>query len=291
MSDLANRATSFFRFGGRGHVKAPAYPDGNPFYLRIAMAIVFASIAFEGEQKNIIEFATSPVTPTSLIKFGVFLPVMLAACLTLFPRFMRVAVILVIVVHLPDIFRFFGLANHTILAFWCVVPAVLFQDWSQSKSYANYLRITFGMVMIVACLQKVIAGTYINGAYLQFLVSEGKTTAQWWGFVCPGGIEKSCAGIVAASNVILVWQFIVGVFLIIGWKNIIVLIIEIGFLLGAGVFADEFNFQVLNIALLTIVFRTGVSPLFGVVLFAIIIGDIWGVGVIGTTVLGLVGAS
>ena len=145
--------------------------------------------------------------------------------------------------------------------------------------------------MIVACLQKVIAGTYINGAYLQFLVSEGKTTAQWWGFVCPGGIEKSCASIVAASNVILVWQFIVGVFLIIGWKNIIVLIIEIGFLLGAGVFADEFNFQVLNIALLTIVFRTGVSPLFGVALFAIIIGDIWGVGVIGNAVLGLVGAS
>jgi hypothetical protein len=53
------------------------------------------------------------------------------------------------------------------------------------------------------------------------------------------------------------------------------LAIEIGFLLGAGLFADEMNFQVLNVALLCIVFRVGMPIWLLATCLALLVIDIF----------------
>lgn len=255
--------------------------DRRALWLRIAMAVAMFAVSLENNQE-IHNQLFSRLMPTTLANTQEALIILLAAALVLNPKYSRAGVIVFVVASIPYLPKFFSLANHQILAFYCILPAALFKNWVTSVAYANYMRITFGMVMLAACAQKLVAGTYVDGSYLYHLISSGKTTAQWFGFICSTDPGARCVPIVVASNVILIWQAIVGVFLIIGWKNIGVLIVEIGFLLGAGVFADEFNFQVLNIALLTIVFRVGVPIAGAIPLIAITIADLWGLGAIGT---------
>jgi hypothetical protein len=250
-------------------------------WLRIAMAVAMFSVSLENNQE-IHQQLLSRFTPTSLSNVQEALVILLAAVLVLNPKYTRLGVIVFAVASIPNLPKFFGLANHQILGLYCILPAVLFKDWVTSVAYANYMRITFGMVMLAACAQKLVAGTYVDGSYLYYLITSGDTTTKWFGFICTPDPSVRCVPIVVASNFILIWQAIVGVFLIIGWKNIVVLIVEIGFLLGAGVFADEFNFQVLNIALLTIVFRVGVPIAGAIPLIVITIADLWGLGTIGT---------
>lgn len=246
--------------------------------LKIAMAIAFVAVAFEGNQAKILTLFSTQPGAASIVGLEDLILLLTGAVLVFYDRFSRLAIGCFAVAIIPEIPAFFGLANHTLLAWWCVLPALLVSNWITSIPYAVYLRITFGLVMIAACCQKLVAGTYVDGSYLYFLITQGKTSTQWFGFLCGQDPAASCIPIVAASNVILVWQFIVGVFLIIGWKNILVLIIEVGFLLGAGLFADEFNFQILNIALLTIVFRTGIPISGAFFCLAVLIADLWGIG-------------
>ena len=260
-------------------------------WLRIAMAVAMFSISLENNHDvgAIFKVGTRPL---ALFEGQETFVILLACCMCLHPKYTRMSIAVFAVTLIPYAPNFLGLANHQILGFWCILPALLVKDWVSSRSYATYLRVTFGMVMLAAFAQKLVAGTYIDGSYLQFLVTNStKTTARWFGFVCSSGPAAPCLPIVVASNFILFWQAIVGVFLIIGWKNIGVLIIEIGFLIGAGVFADEFNFQVLNIALLAIVFRTGVPIIGAVILVIVTIADLWGLGAIGTQVGLIIGGA
>ena len=86
--------------------------------------------------------------------------------------------------------------------------------------------------------------------------------------LCGGVSEGTCSVYKYVSIFILAWQLAVGVLLILGLNSIIFLAIEIGFLLGAGVYADEMNFQMLNVALLCIVFRFGMPIWLAAVCFS-----------------------
>ena len=111
--------------------------------------------------------------------------------------------------------------------------------------------------MFAAFAQKLLAGTYIDGSYLYFLSSHGSLTERMFSFACDSTSGVPCTYVKIVSNFILLWQLAVGVLLLWGIRSIVFLAIEIGFLLGAGLYADEMNSQVLNIALLCIVFRVG----------------------------------
>ena len=82
-------------------------------------------------------------------------------------------------------------------------------------------------------------------------------TERMFSFACDNTSGVPCVYYQIISIFILVWQLAVGILLLWGVRSIVFLAIEIGFLLGAGLFADEMNFQVLNIALLCLVFRVG----------------------------------
>ena len=88
---------------------------------------------------------------------------------------------------------------------------------------------------------------------------------------------------------ILAWQLIVGVLLLLGLNSLIFLAIEIGFLLGAGVFADEMNFQVLNIALLCIVFRFGMPLWLAALSIALLVIHLFSISALVDLVLSHVG--
>lgn len=146
-------------------------------------------------------------------------------------------------------------ANHTWLAVWALVPVLLFSQWWKEAAYSIYLRITIGMVLIVAGLQKIAAGTYIDGSYIAWMNNYGSATEQSFQFLC--GNSQVCGWYVLLSILAIVWQIGAGLLVLFGLKHIFFIIIEFGFLLFVGYFADEMNFQVLNIALLCIAFRFG----------------------------------
>lgn len=153
--------------------------------------------------------------------------------------------------------RWTFLANHTFLALWTIPFAILFKEWWKSELYSRYLRVTLGLVMFAAVAQKLLAGTYIDGSYIYWMSKTGSLTERMFSFACDTAAALPCIYIKLISNFILIWQFIVGVLLLWGVRSKVFLAIEIGFLLGAGLYADEMNFQVLNIALLCLVFRVG----------------------------------
>lgn len=149
-------------------------------------------------------------------------------------------------------------ANHTWLAVWTLVPAAVIASWWTSVPYRRYLRFTLGLVMLAAAGQKLLAGTYLDGSYITWLSFYGSPTEMMFQFLCsPAALEVSCLWYRLLGTFMVAWQVAVGLLLLGGVQARAVLFTEIGFLLAAGVYADELNFQVLNIALLAIVFGYG----------------------------------
>ena len=191
----------------------------------------------------------------TLVLFG---SVVFSAFLTLFASTSRFAVVLFIAIAAVDIVpRWTMLSNHAFLALWCIPVAVLFREWWKSDLYSLYLRVTLGIVMFAAVAQKLLAGTYIDGSSIYWLSGNGILTERMFSFACDNTSGVPCIYYKIIAIFILVWQFAAGVLILWGVRSLVFLAIEIGFLLGAGLFADEMNFQVLNIALLCLIFRVG----------------------------------
>jgi len=184
--------------------------------------------------------------------------ILCAAVLCLFPRSSRLGVAVftlgAALVVWPE---WQMMANHAWLAVWTIPPAIIFSQWWRSDLYSLYLRVTLGIVMLAAFAQKIVAGTYVDGTYIYWLSAYGDTTKRMFSFACDLSEGAPCLAYKLIGQFILVWQLAVGVLLLLGVRSLIFLAIEVGFLLGAGLFADEMNFQVLNIALLCIVFQVG----------------------------------
>ena len=244
-------------------------------YIRMALLTAMLSVCFER--------IPDELQPD---KFHWFFSIALAAGAvaalgaTLTEKYSRIAIAVFCVFFLYD----FGIAwaaqaNHGWLAVWTIPVAMLFAKWWQQPLYADYLRITLGIVMLGAAAQKLLAGTYLDGSYIAFLSYFGTTTENMFRFLCASDtLGNPCGWHKFLGTFIVLWQIGVGLLLLAGIRSVLFLMVEVGFLLGAGLYADEMNFQVLNIALLCIAFRVGMSyGLFlicGVLLFI----DMHGIG-------------
>ena len=244
---------------------------------RASLALAIVSIVFEVYpawlRSNTLSFAHG--TSVLYLSAGA---IVLAAMLVVPARTSRLAVAIFIgiaaIVLLPE-WRLFP--NHLYLALWTIPVAIMFKEWWRSDQYALYLRVTLGVVMLAAFSQKILAGTYVDGSYLTWLGAHGGTTERMFSLLCDSNSAEPCRYYQFISIFILAWQLAVGVLLLLGLNSLIFLAIEIGFLLGAGIFADEMNFQVLNIALLCIVFRYGMPLWLLVASLALLILDVEGI--------------
>jgi hypothetical protein len=179
-----------------------------------------------------------------------------------------------VVAILPD---WIVIANHTYLALWTIPMAILFREWWKSDLYAFYLRMTIGIILLAAFAQKILAGTYLDGSIIAWLSGNGQLTERSFAFLCDAASTDPCVYFRAISIFILAWQFAAGVLLLLGLNSLVFLAIEIGFLLGAGFYADEMNFQILNIALLCVIFRFGMPLWLLVASFALLFLDFYGI--------------
>jgi hypothetical protein len=224
---------------------------------RASMAVALLSVVFQSYQAWGTESVKAIVWDRDLLDFlavGIFL----TAIMSLSARASRLGVAIFLAIALTVLIPDWRvLANHVYLALWTIPVAILFKEWWRSDLYAFYLRMTLGIVMIAAFSQKILAGTYIDGSYIAYLSSHGSSTERMFSFLCDNTSPDPCRYYQFIAIFILAWQLAVGILLILGLNSILFLAIETGFLLGAGVYADEMNFQVLNIALLCIVFRFG----------------------------------
>jgi hypothetical protein len=170
-------------------------------------------------------------------------------------------------------------ANHSWLAFWLITPLVLFPNWWEGISYISYTRITLGVVMLTAGVQKIVTHTYLDGSYITYLSYYGSISEQLFRFVCDSTVlTEPCIGHISIGVFIVFWQILVGLLLVFGIMGFWVLMIEVSFLLGAGFYADEMNFQTLNIAMLTIALGYGMKHWLAVACIGLLIIDIIGVG-------------
>ena len=168
-------------------------------------------------------------------------------------------------------------ANHSWLAVWIIAPTAILSQWWSYSHYQRYVRVTMGIVMIAAGMQKLVTHTYFDGSYITYLSNYGSISEQMFGFLCTPSTE-SCLWHAGIGSFLVVWQFVVGLLLITGQAGLMVLVIEISFLLGAGVFANEMNFQVLAISSLMIGFGYGMARWLAVVCVCFLIIDVISIG-------------
>lgn len=244
---------------------------------RAPMAIALLSVAFQ-EYPTWIDSAIKVYLydrlVLDLLGAGLLLCVALAAVARTSRLAVAIFIVIAVIAILPD---WIVLANHTYLALWSIPVAVLFRDWWKSDTYALYLRMTLGIIMIAAFAQKILAGTYIDGSYIAWLGANGAPTERVFSLLCDSTSPDPCVYYQAVSIFILAWQLAVGILLLLGLNSLVFLAIEIGFLLGAGIYADEMNFQILNVALLCIVFRFGMPLWLLAGSVALLIVDLYGI--------------
>lgn len=202
-----------------------------------------------------------------------------ALAATLTEKYSRIAVAVFSLFFVYDAFpTWVEQANHSWLAVWTIPIAMLFAKWWEQPLYADYIRVTLGIVMLAAAAQKLLAGTYLDGTYIAYLSYYGSTTENMFRFLCSDDtLYTPCGWHKFLGTFIVIWQISVGLLLLAGLRSVLFLAVEVGFLLGAGIYADEMNFQVLNIALLCIAFRVGMSYGLFIACGALLLIDIHGI--------------
>jgi hypothetical protein len=245
---------------------------------RMPLAIAILSVAFQ----SFPEWIKSNMTVSIYGRSGIYLIsacLVISAALALSARTARLGVglfiAIAVVAILPD---WTAIANHTYLALWSIPAAILFRESWKSDLYAFYLRMTLGIVMLAAFTQKTLAGTYVDGSFIAYASAHLSPTERMFSFLCDAASSEPCLYYRAISIFILAWQLTVGILLLLGLNSLLFLAIEIGFLLGAGVYADEMNFQILNIALLCIIFRFGMPLWLLLISIVMLVIDLYGIG-------------
>ncbi|MEM9783085.1 MAG: hypothetical protein AAF899_11465 [Pseudomonadota bacterium] len=222
--------------------------------MRLAMAIAIVSVAAHKAQDT---FANAELERWALV--AATLLIAGSALLVSLERTSRLGVGVfgaAILFYVSQ--KWMGYHNHGWLAVWTIPVAFLFGSrWWAEETFRWYLRMTLGVVMLGACAQKLLAGTYLDGSFITYLSLLGSNTEQMFGFLCADLEAGPCLAHKALGTFLMAWQAVVGILLIAGFRHLWFLIVEVAFLLGAGLYADEMNFQVLNIALFCMAFGYG----------------------------------
>jgi hypothetical protein len=237
-----------------------------PNSMQLAVWIAMLSVVFE-------QWADFLYRDSVLLQWASALFVLWAVLYLLFDLRRAGIVVFVIGMLLSILPNWYSAANHSWLAIWTLTPLILFSTWWQEQAYSLYLRCTIGIVMLVSGLQKIVAGTYVDGSYVAWMSSGKPLTSQVFEVVCSSDVPEVCAWHIVAGIVVVLWQLAVGVLLLLGLRGKLFLAIEFGFLLVVGLFADEMNFQVLMISLLLIAFRIGMPRWVAVGCVALLIID------------------
>ena len=240
-------------------------------WLRLAMALAILSVAIISLHDTMMNLHTG-----RLHLVAATAGIAVAAALALGERTSQAGLVLFSVsigVYVADKWALYH--NHGWLAVWSLGPAMIFgARWWESADFRWYLRMTLGVVMLGAAAQKLIAGTYLDGSFIGYMSLHGSETEWLFGFLCgPTLAESSCLAHAALGTFLVLWQIAVGALLLAGVTNRWFLFVEIAFLLGAGVYADEMNFQALNIALFCIAFGYGTPPKLAGLVIALLVLD------------------
>jgi hypothetical protein len=253
---------------------------------RAPLALAILSVVFEASQ-GLLASSEWRAIHGEWLRYLYMAGIVVAALRTFSARTSRWAVAIftgiAAIALLPD-WRLFP--NHIYLALWTIPVAIVFKEWWRSDLYAVYLRVTLGVVMIAAFSQKILAGTYVDGSYFTWLGAHGSLTERMFSLFCDSASADPCRYYQFISIFILAWQLAVGILLLLGLNSLIFLAIEIGFLLGAGVYADEMNFQVLNIALMCIVFRFGLPLWLLIACAVLLVIDVFTISTLAALVIG-----
>ncbi|MEO1160439.1 MAG: hypothetical protein AAFW74_08260, partial [Pseudomonadota bacterium] len=149
-------------------------------YIRLALMTAMLSVCFERIPEHF-----KPENFDWFFSIALAAGAVAALAATLTEKYSRIAVAIFCVFFLYAVLdRWAAQANHAWLAVWSIPVAVLFTKWWQQPLYADYLRITLGVVMLGAAAQKILAGTYLDGSYIAFLSYFGSTTENMFRILC-----------------------------------------------------------------------------------------------------------
>ena len=261
--------------------------DSNERTAKIILAMIFVMLAVFSERLADLE---QVLKSDNRLLFVGTLVVGLAIVSMFSPAFMRWSPWLLILGLMPMLsYKWSWHANHGWLTVWILLAAPLVRRWWEDEDYWSYIRLTMGIVMLAACAQKLLAGTYLDGSYITYLSYKGGTTEQLFGFLCEReqALAVGCGWHQFIGTFLVAWQAIVGLLLLSGARSPIILFVEIAFLIGAGVYADELNFQVLNIAFLCMAFGVGMARWLAIVCAVMLLVDFFSLTRIVEHVLGL----
>lgn len=157
--------------------------------------------------------------------------------------------------------EFRATANHAFLCLWLLIPLAIFPSQISNPRYSDYVRMTLGIVMTVAAIQKIISGNYLNGVYFKHLSTSIKPGAEILEFLCFGQELANCHTLTYLSIFVVAWQFIIGLCLLFNFRYKAIIWMEIFFVLGVGAITDEMNFQAINVTALMLAFHIRLTPL------------------------------
>ena len=148
-----------------------------------------------------------------------------------------------------------SVANHIWLLIWIFAGLIFLNSGGKTKLVRDYVRLTLGLVMFSAAIQKVVSGTYIDGSFLAYLTQYGSYTEAYFGnIICKDLDPYKCTNLSIIGTSVIIWQIVIALLLFFNVMNRWVAILEVLFLVSVGVYADELNFQIINIALFCIAF-------------------------------------
>jgi len=268
-TDIALKFTQFF-WPARDHET----DDARGKFNRLALMVAMLSVFFE-KAGRLVRYNFDNGYEPAIIAVGM----LLTLPFVLVEKYSRLAVLVFCLFLLPSVLTdWTTYANHSWLAVWTIPVSLLFVKFWDNPLFADYLRITLGVVMLGAFAQKALVGTYLDGSYIAYLSHYGSSTERMFQFLCSDAtLISPCGWHRFIGTFILAWQFVVGVLLLVGVRSLVFLFVEISFLLGAGLYADEMNFQVLNIALLCLAFKVGMSYRLFAICVALLLIDVHGI--------------
>ena len=186
-------------------------------------------------------------------------------------------IIFFIAIAYPILVDFRSTANHSFLALYLLAPLALFPSNIGSETFSSYVRRSLGIVMIAAATQKLISGNFLNGHFLKYLASGGAINEMPLSFLCFGQSTIECDALVYISILSVVWQYAIGILLLINCTHILAFLAELIFVLGVGFVTDEMNFQAINVAALIIAFRVKAPPIAFIGIAALLTIDFFGI--------------